>query len=60
MLREVRAAIVMGAGHFALGLFGAVAVRRLGREAAGELAYYSSRAVRDAVWAVAHAPRLIR
>ena len=60
MLREVRAAIGMGVGHFALALFGMVAVRRLGREAAGELAYYSSRAVRDAVFAVAHAPRRIR
>jgi len=60
VLREVRGALALGVGHFALVLFGAVAVRRLGREAAGELAYYSSRAVRDAVWAVAHAPRLIR
>lgn len=60
MLREVRGALALGVGHFALALFGTVAVRRLGREAAGELAYYSSRAVRDAVFAVAHAPRPMR
>lgn len=57
---EVYDVLVMGVGHFALASLGAVAVRRLGRAAAGELAYYSARLVRDAVFAVAHAPRRVR
>lgn len=53
MRRDLSQGLSMLFGHAALSAVGYVAVRRIGREAAGDLAYYSTRSIRDAVFVIA-------